>query len=332
MSSSGRVGLGQLLEQRRAATSDRIKRLRDDLVEAEKLCGDTACVYAIGSFGRGEASPHSDLDLFIVSHGTPALSRLTQILIKAHLIEATRKHGIPPFSGDGEYLTHYSVTELVSKLGKRDDDAVNTFTARLLLLLESTPLLGKGAYDRTIRDVVNAYWRDYTANKNVFIPAFLANDVLRMWRTFCVNYEAGTRSEPPRQAAKRRLKNYKLKHSRLISCFSALLQLLMIYSKNGTVSPNDAVRMASLTPTERLEWILSQSHVNAAGKNVRESLKQYEEFLSKTDASENEMVQRFLDKKQSKPYRESRDTFGNLVFDLLETIGNGSKFHRLIVV
>jgi predicted nucleotidyltransferase len=141
--------MGETLERRRSETAKRIKALRAELGRAEQLCGDTACVYMTGSFGRGEASPHSDLDVFIVSEGTrkePTLSRLNQILVKADLIEASRKLGFPDFSVDGEYLTHHTTGELLDTLGKPEDDADNTFTARLLLLLESSPLVGESAY------------------------------------------------------------------------------------------------------------------------------------------------------------------------------------------
>jgi hypothetical protein len=52
-----------------------------------------------------------------------------------------RKLGIPDFSGEGEYLTHHTIEEIVDTLGKPEDDVNNTFTARLLLPLESRPLL-----------------------------------------------------------------------------------------------------------------------------------------------------------------------------------------------
>jgi len=214
--------MGELLK-RRQETTERIEKLRSELTRAARLCGETACVYMTGSFGRGDASTHSDLDLFIVGQGTreePALSRLNQILVKADLIEANKKIGLPEFSGDGEYLTHHTVGELLGTLGKPEDDANNTFTARLLLLLESAPLIGEVAYRRIVDDVIASYWRDYQGNKSNFVPAFLANDILRMWRTFCVNYEARTQSVPPERKAKRSLKNYKLKHSRLLTCYS----------------------------------------------------------------------------------------------------------------
>jgi hypothetical protein len=187
------------LARRRTQSSARITKLRQNLKPAERIAAGKACVYATGSFGRGEASIHSDLDLFIVGkrNGTPGrdgvegslLKRLDDIRVKADLIEVTRKLGIPEFSGDGRYLTHYSVHEFTKTLGTPEDDVTNTFTARLLLLLESRPLIGDAVYDDIIQEVVAAYWRDYADHKSAFMPAFLANDILRLWRTFCVNYE-----------------------------------------------------------------------------------------------------------------------------------------------
>ena len=116
-----------------------------------------------GSFSRGEASRYSDLDLFIVgktANDKRSLGGLEEILIKSDLVRATRKLGIPDFSGEGEYLTHYTVEELVGTLGKPEDDVSNTFTARLLLLLESRPLIGETVYREVIPEVVQAYCKD----------------------------------------------------------------------------------------------------------------------------------------------------------------------------
>ncbi len=327
--------MNELLKKRRDGTTTRIGELRQKLGEAETRCGDSASVYATGSFARGEASQHSDLDLFIAGQGTPekpALSRLDEILVKADLIEATRELRIPDFSGDGQYLIHYTSEELVGTLGQPEDDARNTFTARLLLLLESSPLLGATGYKYITDQVISAYWRDYEDHKNDFMPAFLTNDILRMWRTFCVNYEARTRTEPAEQKAKRKLKNYKLKHSRLLTCYSALFYLLAIYSKQHTVGPNDAVAMIGLTPTLRLEWLLAQADLASAHAKVEKLLTFYEEFLKVTDASEKDLVQWFLDKQLSKKYMESAYQFGDVVSEVLDLIGNKNRFYRLLVV
>ena len=327
--------MGELLESRRATTGSRIQRLRQRLQKAEVLCGQSACVYATGSFARGEASAHSDLDLFIASQAVDqksGLSGLNEILVKASLIEATREQNIPDFSGDGEYLKHYSAEQLVKELGTREDDHNNTFTARLLLLLESQPLVGSAAYDEIMKSVIAAYWRDYESHISDFVPGFLANDIIRMWRTFCVNYEARSRNVPDRERAKRGLKNYKLKHSRLLTCYSALLYLLAAYSKNGTVRPDDVEKMIRLTPTKRIEWLLADNDFSQAHDKMRDLLVAYERFLESTDFSEEEMIERFLDKKLKRTLFESGQKFGDLVFDVLNIVGKGSRLHRLLVV
>ena len=324
------------LADRRSAAVARLQTIRRELTEAEERCSGKACVYATGSFGRCEASVHSDLDLFIVGKadgaGTRLLKRLDEICIKADLIEATRKLRIPEFSGDGRYLEFHTVRDFTETLGTPEDDVTNTFTARLLLLLESRPLLESTVYNEVTEDVIAAYWRDYEDHKGEFIPAFLANDILRLWRTFCVNYEARTERQPEWQKAKGKLKNYKLKHSRLLTCYSALLHLLAAYNKHNTVTPSDAVAMIRRTPTERLEWLLSEPHLAHAHAQIAGLLDDYERFLEVTNASEENLVALFLDRASSHELTASAYKFGDAVFEVLTSIGERSRFHRLLVV
>jgi hypothetical protein len=187
-------------------------------------------------------------------------------------------------------------------------------------------------YQEVIEEVIAPYWRDYGDHKTDFMPAFLANDILRLWRTFCVNYEARTERVPERQKAKGKLKNYKLKHSRLLTCYSALLYLLAVYDRQGTVSPSDAMAMISLTPTERLEWILCQSDLERAHKNVTELLAHYERFLQTTNNEEDELVSRFMQKDSSRSLMADAYKFGDIVFQVLTSIGGENQFYRLLVV
>lgn len=240
--------------------------------------------------------------------------------------------GIPEFSGDGEYLVHYTIRTLIRNLGTPEDDAQNTFTARLLLLLESRPLLDQGVYRQATEDVIAAYWRDYEDHKNEFMPAYLANDILRLWRTFCVNYEARTLTAPPDKKAKRKLKNYKLKHSRLLTCYSALLYLLEVFCQRNTVTPDDAVHMIQLTPAERIEWLRDKARSDDARQKTRDLLSQYESFLGVTQAGEEALVKQFLERQISREYMRKAYEFGDLVFEILNIIGGGNRFQRLLVV
>jgi hypothetical protein len=301
------------------------------------LATGKACVYSTGSFGRKEAGEDSDLDLFIVGLSDPSskrssLPRLDEICIKADLIETTRKIGIPDFDGDGRYLTHYNVKEFTSKLGKPDDDVLNTFTGRLLLLLESKPLLVTDVYNEVTSEVIAAYWRDYEDHKTNFAPAFVANDILRMWRTFCVNYEARTEREPEEEKVSGKLKNYSLKHSRLLTCYSALLYLLFIYNKQKTASPSDAVEMVQLTPTERLEWLLRQPEAAAAQTVLTDVLARYEKFLKTKSKPKTDQLKLFSEKKSASVYMNEAGEFGDKVFEALNLIGNNSRLHRILMV
>jgi predicted nucleotidyltransferase len=196
--------MGTVIEERRLFSDQRFKQLKSSLTSAPEICGDKACVYAIGSFGRREASPHSDLDLFIVSlcHGEDRehksrLSKLEEILLKADLIRASRTLGFPDFSKDGDFLQNHTSISLIQTTGDRHDDAINTFTARLLLLLESKPLVGDDVHQQIINEVIAKYWTEFPEHSDCFIPAYLSNDILRFWRTLCLNYEARTSEKPP---------------------------------------------------------------------------------------------------------------------------------------
>jgi predicted nucleotidyltransferase len=325
--------MGEVLDVRRKQTTERLDELKGHLPETEAYCSGKACIYATGSYGRGESSQFSDLDLFIVgkeSEGKRALGKLDEICMKADLIEATREMNIQEFSGEGQYLVHYSQRELIDALGKPEDDATNTFTARLLLLLESRPVVEEEVYSEILGEVVGAYWQDFEDHKRDFVPAFLANDILRLWRTFCVNYEARTSREPAIKKAKRKLKNYKLKHSRLLTCYSALLYLLFVHNRNGTVTPMDANAMVRLSPTERLEQLAAETESADARKKLMDLLAGYEQFLAATARDEDELVALIMEKGTA-PFPNQYE-FGDIMFDVMDLIGGRTRFHRLLVV
>lgn len=239
------------IEERQHFSDLRFEQLRNELHDAPTICAEKACIYATGSFGRREASEYSDFDLFIVSLGANDQDRywlpnLDCILVKADLIRATKILMFPPFSKDGKFLRPHTVNNLIATAGTEEDDVTNTFTARLLLLLESQPLVGQDVHVKIIDEVIAKYWREFPTHMDHFMPAYLANDILRFWRTLCLNYEARTSEQTPEHRAKRKLANYKLKHSRMLTCFSALLFLLDVYVRSGTVTVSDAKKMVSL--------------------------------------------------------------------------------------
>ena len=98
------------LDARRESTAERFEQIVNRVASLEALVDDFATVYATGSFGRGEASPNSDLDLFILTDDvseedrTPRLSAVNAIRLQAGLVKAAEEEKLPPFSDDGAYL------------------------------------------------------------------------------------------------------------------------------------------------------------------------------------------------------------------------------------
>ena len=126
------------------------------------------------------------------------------------------------------------------------------------------------------------------------------------------------------------LQHYKLKHSRLLTCYSALAHLLAVFTKKGTVTQQDAKAMVALSPTARLEQLADQ--FPAARTHVANILSIYEEFLQNTDAPESTMVERFQDPGHIRKCSETAGRLSEEMFDLIEGIGNKSQFHRLLLV
>jgi hypothetical protein len=333
--------MGKIIEERRQFSDDKFEHLRSSLVLAPEICKDRACVYATGSFGRREASEHSDIDLFIVSLSDEVgegrtvrsrLSKLNEILLKAELIRVSDKLGFPPFSQDGRFLQQHTAWKLIKSTGDQSDDAENTFTARLLLLLESRPLIANDVHSRIIDDVIAKYWSEFKSHSDRFMPAYLANDVLRYWRTLCLNYEANTSEEMIKFPAKRKINNYKLKHSRMLTCYSALLVLLHVFVKNGTVIPSDVQRMVYQTPTQRIEWVAAEAKTPELVEVLQLLLERYERFLSIASQSKDELSELFSNAAEALKLRGERSEFGDLVCKALYLIGRDNPFYRRLVV
>jgi hypothetical protein len=320
--------------------------LKATLATAETLVAGKACVYATGSFGRMEAGPDSDLDLFIVVETKEVtkndktvtvneLDGIDEITLKYQLITAVAECGIQPFDGAGKYLELHGINDFADKLGTREDDHHNTLTGRLLLLLESRPLLGSAIYDKLLSNVIDAYFVDYKNNQQEFIPAFLVNDILRMWRTFAVNYELFRK----KGGTGYRIKNLKLKYSRMLTCYSAVMYLLSKHLQAGTISPADVREMVSLTPSERLEMVATRPFDDEpVGEKFRllmgKVIADYSNFLEFTHKPKEEVAMGI--EEDFRIWRERSYDFGRTFAEALTTLGHSSDpldgLYRIILI
>ena len=272
-----------LIRLRKAYATKRLDKLRAQIanLQSPRKFSDL-CIYVTGSYGRLEASRYSDLDIFLVSKGNLGenpVSAIDKTLLDADLIRVARRMRFPEFSNEGEYLTVHYLDDLTSRLGGRDDDFRNHFTARLLLLLESRPLHNESVYRSVLEAIVESYFRDFHDHETSFRPVFLINDVMRFWRTLCLNYEH-RRNRPkkdPVHKNKSHLKNAKLKFSRLLTCYSLIA--LLSHRRDATV-PEELLEMVQLAPLDRLDRLASlQPHTQEDVLAMKEA---YSFFLERT--------------------------------------------------
>lgn len=316
---------------------DRLGTLGERLDPVRPLLdGKPICVYATGSYGRLEGWAGSDVDLFFLYDGDDDADRfpwITFTQLAACLITATEAMGFPSFSGDGKYLEVLYVREMEQVLGSPDDDSTNAFTARMLLLLESQPVYGQALYASLLERIVGFYYRDFADHPNDFVPGFLVNDILRFWRTLTLNYEHHrgqlrdlTGDELRRKKAASALKNYKLKVSRMATCFSMVANLS---SEPQPVTAGTVLELCGMTPAERLE------RLGARGERAKEIVAKledaYAEFLQDVQRPEDVLLEEFSHDEVRRDKLARAATYGELIYELLVAVVPDDRLRYLIV-
>jgi predicted nucleotidyltransferase len=260
--------------QKRVMKSDERWRATVQLITTDKYFADTAfTVFVAGSMGRSEMGVRSDIDLFLISRRNCDEAEKVQLI--ASLDDLNKNLGYPPFT-TRRFLKVYHLDDLIQKTGSPQDDNENCFTVRMLLLLESRVLANGDTYSVVLEKVLEQYFRDQ--RQTAYRPLFLLNDILRYWRTLCLNYEE-LRHDRARPWWK---KNINLKFSRMITVFATVAALTV----RNVHSMSDFSLVCALTPLRRLAIALDSLNDDSLMPEFEQFLLDYEQFLCwKDDAS-----------------------------------------------
>lgn len=280
----------------------RIEELQKALAASSPISESGVCVYATGSFGRFEAHRSSDLDIFLIADRSKEapLSRSDELVILGDIVTICRQQSFRDFDQGGSLLHVHDLADMSKYLGSATDDSANHFTARMLLLLESHCLSGEAQYQTAKSTLLELYFRDYDGHAPEFLPVFLINDILRYWRTLCLNFEYSrvqreeklrlkNRHVPDTEVAKiasskAKLKNFKLKFSRILTCFSMIAPLV---SLPGPVNQALVLQISNMRLFERLDEV---NRVTQKGTTELVTLKsEYDWFLSVSALSETDL-------------------------------------------
>lgn len=322
MSCLSRLDSHATLSRRKTHSSDELVRVREMFGASGVLKAQPITVFCAGSLARGEVGRKSDLDLFVTGdEGGQLRSRLCEYSLIAELIHLNRALSFPEFSNDGEYLKVCFIDDLKRKTGSPRDDSENLFTTRMLMLLESEPIVGSDIYERHLRAVLEHYYRD-NVGKASFRPLFLLNDILRYWRTLCLNYEE-RRHDPAKPWRK---KNVNLKFARMVTVFSSILPLIL----EPIETSERMFEVCRRRPLDRLAASIDQIGDPALVDAWPSFLDAYEEFLGwKEDADESHQLEtgELRDK-----VRERAELVSNYLHSALTSDSIRAEFRRYLIL
>lgn len=311
----------------------RLSMLSQAFKEIEELKNNNLCVYTTGSYGRLEASQNSDVDLFFIDTDEYIpTTGIDRILINAEIIKICRGMKLPEFSKDGMYLSIHNLYAIKNELGSQSDDFKNYFTARMLLLLESKPIYNESLHTFCLEEIVQSYYVDFNDHSKSFEPIFLCNDIIRFWKTLCLNYEHKRKrkdlsdEDQKREKVVAHSKNLKLKFSRKLTCFSFILKLVDL---DNPIHQSDVILISKMTPIERM-FSLKSSNPTTAPK-IQKAISTYEWFISKTQIPSSDMLDWISDRNErDEAFQKSRE-FGQQLFDILEEIDGKNILPKLLI-
>lgn len=232
-----------------------------------------AGVVLFGSWGRQELTNHSDSDWAVLVDGVERQEvRPPAALVKEILGGEERKPG-----AQGVFGCTIFGQNLVRRIGLDDDDNKN-LTRRVLLLLESVPVLNEGAVSRCWNAVLEGYLDDSV--KGYRPPRFLLNDVIRYWRTICVDFVGKERAQAGQKWA---LRNLKLRLSRKALFAGGLLPALLCHRYAAADMERFLVETLGQPSIDRLAWAFLELDAPDAG--VR-AIGAYDRFIGMLDNRE----------------------------------------------
>jgi hypothetical protein len=260
------------------------------------------------------------MDVFFVLNDADLkapLPKVNEHHIYSDLDDIFKRCKLPAFSNDGEFLRIHKLSEVLKNVGNPFDDFSNNFTARMLLLLESRPLTNDDTYEHILKKIIKDYCRDFHDHDADFRPVFLMNDIVRFWKTLCLNYESkrNLKDLGGYDRAKAQLRNLKLKYSRMATCYSMIAELI---AAPTPITPSRIFSIAKRTPIERFQNIAPrrlQKH-STISTHVTGLVTSYAWFLEHTGRNQDDAIRWLQREKNRKQAFENAQLFGSTLFNL----------------
>lgn len=234
---------------------------------AEEIFGnDTPIIIGVnGSLARRECTSGSDVDLFFLGlddqdEGLAAKQR-------TYRAELT-KRGIKMPALGGVFEKPLQASKMLDTIGGNND--TNTYiTRRMLFLLEGEWVYNAKSFSELRTRLIGKYVAEDLDKRKIAL--FLLNDIIRYWRTICVDFEHKMLDAKKPRA----IRIIKLRFSRMLLYFAGVAAI----SKTGDLSSEDKRKL--------LDDLFTQPAVNRMqhvfGAHADIVIQLYSEFLSDVD-------------------------------------------------
>lgn len=252
--------------------------------------GDQAIIIGVnGSYARREVTQGSDIDLFFLYD---AADKREVIAKQDAYRELLRSIGFKMPATDGVFSEPLSVSVLSEMIGGMDDSNMQ-ITRRMLLLLEGEWVYNKDSFDNARERLLKQYVPDNLRKEQICL--FLLNDVIRYWRTICVDFEYKVQNDGKPRA----IRLIKLRFSRMMLFLAGVLAIGETHRLHQSEKITKLSELFAIPAYERVS--------NIIGDQAQPALELYAEFLSALD---DEYIRKTLS--QPSPAGEQSDEYNVL--------------------
>lgn len=236
-----------VLDAARARSEKILNTLRSVAEDLSSLNSDLI-IGVNGSVARREATSGSDVDLFFLTlSGDLAAARSAQTEYRELLVAK----GIKMPAHGGVFESPLRTTQLTATIGGEDD--TNTYiTRRMLYLLEGEWVANEEGFNALRSDLIARYIPEDLDRQK--IVRFFLNDVIRYWRTICVDFENKTADANKPRA----IRLVKLRLSRMLLYVAGIAAARQTVDCDAAAKRQKLADLLAIPPLQRLADICGQ--------------------------------------------------------------------------